>query len=258
MNRKKPTPKYLTVVSSERVSPNMQRITLKGEALANFPEDCEGSYIKFLFDSAGNTIHEMVEGERPVMRTYTIRRFIPEQSSIEVDFVRHITEDLQCGFAARWAENAKAGDNVSIMGPGPIADIDMSADWFFMAADMTALPALSAKIKTLPRDAKGYAVIQVQQTEDIQEIEAPADFKVTWLVDGDSLPETVEAQPWLDGSPFVWVASEFDSMRALRRYFRNEKEIDKDSIYISSYWKQGVSEDGHKAIKQEDAKTSGY
>lgn len=147
MNRKKPTPKHLTVVSSERVSPNMQRITLQGEALTNFPADCEGSYIKFLFDSAGNAIHEMVEGERPVMRTYTIRKFMPEASSIEVDFVRHITKDLQCGFAARWADNAKAGDNVSIMGPGPIADIDMAADWFFMVADMTALPALSAKIK---------------------------------------------------------------------------------------------------------------
>ncbi|GAM68752.1 hypothetical protein JCM19236_1074 [Vibrio sp. JCM 19236] len=193
MNRKKPTPKHLTVVSSERVSPNMQRITLQGEALTNFPADCEGSYIKFLFDSAGNAIHEMVEGERPVMRTYTIRKFMPEASSIEVDFVRHITKDLQCGFAARWADNAKAGDNVSIMGPGPIADIDMAADWFFMVADMTALPALSAKIKTLPRDAKGYAVIKVQQSDDIQEIEAPTGFKVTWLVEEDSLSESAEA-----------------------------------------------------------------
>lgn len=138
----------------------------------------------------------MVEGERPVMRTYTIRKFMPETSSIEVDFVRHITEDLQCGFAARWADNAKAGDSVSIMGPGPIADIDMAADWFFMVADMTALPALSAKIKTLPRDAKGYAVIKVQESNDIQEIEAPTGFKVTWLVEEDSLSESAEAQPW--------------------------------------------------------------
>lgn len=258
MNRKKPNPKPVTVVNSQRVTPNMQRITLKGDALMNFPADCEGGYIKLMFDAAGNTIEKMVEGERPVLRTYTIRRFMPEQSSIEVDFVRHITEDLQCGFAARWAENAKVGDSISIMGPGPLADLDPDADWYFMVADMTALPALSAKIKTLPRDAKGYAVIKVQQSEDIQEIEAPSGFKVTWLVEGESLSQSAEAQPWLDGSPFVWVACDFDSMRELRQYFRNEKEIDKDSIYISSYWKAGVSEDGHKAIKQEDAKSSGY
>ncbi len=49
---------------------------------------------------------------------------------------------------------------------------------------------------------------------------------------------------------------EFDSMRALRQYFRNEKEVDRENIYISSYWKQGVSEDGHKVIKREDAESN--
>jgi NADPH-dependent ferric siderophore reductase len=42
-------------------------------------------------------------------------------------------------------------------------------------------------------------------------------------------------------------------MRALRQYFRNEKEVERGNIYISSYWKKGVSEEGHKVIKQQDA-----
>ncbi|MEZ9513002.1 siderophore-interacting protein [Vibrio breoganii] len=258
MSRKKPTPKRVTVVSSDQISPNMQRIQLKGEALAAFPEDCEGSYIKFLFDSEGNTIAAMVEGQRPVMRTYTIRRFFPDESTIEVDFVRHITHDLQCGFAARWANTAKVGDEISIMGPGPIADINLEADWFFMVADMTGLPALSAKARTLPSDAKGYAVIQVHEQEDIQSIELPSNMQAVWIHAEDSLSEHAQAQTWLDGNPFVWVATDFDSMRELRQYFRNDKEIDKQDIYISSYWKQGVSEDGHKAIKKQDAEESGF
>jgi NADPH-dependent ferric siderophore reductase len=45
-------------------------------------------------------------------------------------------------------------------------------------------------------------------------------------------------------------------MRALRQYFRNEKEVDRENIYISSYWKKGVSEDGHKVIKREDAESN--
>jgi len=39
----------------------------------------------------------------------------------------------------------------------------------------------------------------------------------------------------------------------LRHYFRNEKQVDKDNLYISSYWKEGTTEDGHKIIKQKDA-----
>ena len=44
-------------------------------------------------------------------------------------------------------------------------------------------------------------------------------------------------------------------MRELRQYFRNEKEVAKENIYISSYWKRGVTKDGHKAIKRADAET---
>lgn len=144
--KKKPQPKTLVVTDTETITPNMQRLTLQGEALSHFPRDCEGSYIKLLFnDMGGPDLSILSEDDRPIMRTYTIRRFHPETSSIEVDFVRHVTQDLQCGFAARWAMAAQKGDTINIVGPGSISNLNTEADWFFMAADMTALPALSAK-----------------------------------------------------------------------------------------------------------------
>ena len=45
-------------------------------------------------------------------------------------------------------------------------------------------------------------------------------------------------------------------MRALRRYFREERDVARGSLYVSSYWKQGVSEDQHKIVKQQDAAAS--
>ncbi|OAN11633.1 NADPH-dependent ferric siderophore reductase [Photobacterium jeanii] len=251
---KKPSPKQLTVSDSQRITPNMQRIMLQGDELADFPQDCEGGYIKLLFTPAGNTdLGELDTDQRPVMRTYTIRRFLPNSHAIEVDFVRHITHDLQCGFAARWAMEVSVGDTINIAGPGTISSLNMEADWFFLTADMTALPALSAKIRQLPMDAKGYAVIKVIDSDDIQSIEAPENIQVMWLTGNESLEDKVKSLPWLEGKVSVWSACEFDSMRALRRYFRNEKEVDRENIYISSYWKQGVAEDGHKVIKQQDA-----
>lgn len=121
---------------------------------------------------------------------------------------------------------------------------------------MTALPALSAKIRTLPEEARGYAVISVISAADIQPLHAPAGMELIWLTEGQALAEAVRELEWLDGEAAVWCACEFDSMRALRQYFRNEKEVERDNIYISSYWKQGVSEDGHKVIKREDAESN--
>ncbi|OIQ26401.1 siderophore-interacting protein [uncultured Vibrio sp.] len=251
---KKPAPQQLTVIHSEKISPNMRRITLHDNELAKLPTDCEGSYIKLLFNGSGGTdLSSLQEGERPVMRTYTIRQFDPKLRTIEVDFVCHVTQDLQCGFAARWAMNATVGSTITVAGPGMIQDLNTDVDWFFMVADMTALPALSAKIKKLPSDAKGYAVIKIIEKGDIQPLKAPKNFQVVWLTGEESLESHVKALPWLSGQASVWTACEFDSMRALRQYFRNEKEVSKENIYISSYWKKGVSEDGHKVIKQQDA-----
>ncbi len=224
--KKKPQPKTLVVTDTETITPNMQRITLQGEALSHFPRDCEGSYIKLLFnDMGGADLSILSEDDRPIMRTYTIRRFHPETSTIEVDFVRHVTQDLQCGFAARWAMAAQKGDTINIVGPGSISNLNTEADWFFMAADMTALPALSAKIRTLPEEAKGYAVISVLSPADIQPLHAPAGMELIWLTEGQALADSVRELEWLDGNASIWCACEFDSMRALRQYFRNERRV---------------------------------
>ncbi|MCF2948045.1 siderophore-interacting protein [Paraglaciecola aquimarina] len=254
---KKPAPLQLTVLDSIQVTPNMQRLVLKGDGLVNFPEDCSGSYIKFLFNQAGGPDLSLLgSGQRPSMRTYTIRGFSKANRSIEVDFVRHLSNDLTNGFAARWAINAQVGDTINIAGPGNIKAINTHADWFLMVADMTALPALSAKIRQLPGTAKGYAVIQVTEKSDIQPIEGPQNMQLIWLTQQESLAAKVKSLDWLDGTASIWTACEFDAMRELRSYFQDDKQVDREHIYISSYWKNGVTEDGHKAIKQQDAQQS--
>jgi len=255
MNKPKTT--QLSVTKSVRITPNMQRITLQGHGLNNFPSDCEGSYIKLLFDQRGTTdLTTLQPDERPVMRTYTISRFFPSSQTIDVDFVRHETCDLNCGFAGRWAMNVNIGDTINIAGPGNSSLLNTTADWYFMVGDMTSLPALSAKLRTISARAKGYVVIKIIEQSDIQHIAIPSNMQVIWTTDNDSMLSHVTSLPWLDGDVSVWVACEFDMMRAMRNFFRNEKEVAKDNIYISSYWKKGVSEDGHKIIKRQDAASS--
>lgn len=246
----------LSVIATEQVSPSIQRITLQGESIRHFGLESEGNYIKLLFTPDGSTdISSLGEESRPLMRTYTVRQFNQSDASIVVDFVRHITHDPTSGFAARWSVNAQVGNTISIVGPGKSQKINQNSDWVFLAADMTSLPALAVTLSKVSSDKKGYAVIEVNEKEDIQSIDAPENVELIWAIAerGETLVDTVRAQPWLDGQCSVWCACEFDSMRSLRQYFRNEKDIDREHIYISSYWKNGVSEDGHKVVKRQDA-----
>ena len=246
--------KQVTVKSSVDLSPSILRLTLQGDELKALPTDCESGYIKLLFNEQGSTdISGIPEGQRPVMRTYTIRRFDADNGEIDVDFVKHVTHDSHCGFAARWAMNVRIGDCISIAGPGLLDDMNADSDWYFMAADMTSLPALSVKISKLPSDAKGYAIIKVASEHDKQVLNAPTGMQVDWITENTKLADAVRTYPWLDGQASVWCACEFDDMRGLRQYFRNERQVERDNIYISSYWKQGVTEDGHKVLKRQDA-----
>ena len=75
----RPPTKELVVVRSTQLTEHMLRITLGGEQLAHLPEDQESAYIKLVFPKG--------EGERPLMRTYTIRH--QRQAEIDVDFALH-------------------------------------------------------------------------------------------------------------------------------------------------------------------------
>ncbi|NAX22053.1 SIP domain-containing protein [Vibrio sp. V39_P1S14PM300] len=256
----KPTPTSLVVLSTTQLTPNMQRIVLQGDGLSRFPTDCAGGYIKLLFTPEGGTdLSVLDDNARPVMRTYTIREIDHQSATVTVDFVRHQVNDTSCGHAARWAMQAKPGDTINIAGPGTIQNLNTDADWFFLTADMTALPALSVKLASLPENARGYAVIEIQDKDDIQALEGPAGVTLDWVIADtktNRFVEKVKAKNWLAGNASVWCACEFESMRALRQYFRNEHGVDREFIYISSYWKNGVTEEGHKVIKREDAKAT--
>ncbi|WP_111497235.1 MULTISPECIES: siderophore-interacting protein [Marinobacter] len=245
----KPAPRELEVIRTTPVTPHMLRVTLGGDNMAQFPTDQASAYIKLVFPRG--------EGQRPMMRTYTIRH--QRADEIDVDFMVHDTE----GPASSWAQAAQPGDRILIGGPGARKLVDPEADWFLLAGDMTALPAMSVNLELMPADARGYAVIEVVDEADIQELDHPENVELHWVVnptpdaDGQTLLNRVRQLAWLDGEPSVWAACEFTSMRNLRKHFKQEKEVGRRSLYVSSYWKIGVSEDEHKLAKSRDAETAG-
>lgn len=243
----KSAPRKLEVLNSQYVTPHMLRITLGGEAFSDFPADQESGYVKFLFPQP--------EG-RPLMRTYTVRN--QRDDAIDVDFAIHDAK----GPASSWAVNAKVGDKILVGGPGPKRLIAQEADWFLISGDMTALPAISVNLLLLPKNAKGYIVIEVVDEADIQPLVHPENMTLLWVVKTPSgnaevnpLLHQIKALTPLEGRLSVWVACEFNIMRSIRKYLKNTFNLPKQNLYTSSYWKLGVSEDEHKIAKQADSKS---
>ena len=239
------------VTHTTRLTSNVQRIHLSSEELSCLTGLSTGAYIKLLFDSSGQAITKWSELNQVAMRTYTVSQFNPANSEFVLDMVLHNHNGIT-GPASAWARLAKKGDCILFAGPGSSRGLPNNYDWVLFAGDLTALPAIKAHLARLAPETKGFAVIQVEDERDITEIDKPESIEVIWN-STSSLPQRLKDLPWMTGTPGVWVACEFTSMKEIRMWLSNEKNIDHQQIYVSSYWKQGRSEDQHKIDKRLDS-----
>jgi NADPH-dependent ferric siderophore reductase len=228
----------------------MLRITLGGPGLAGFA-DAVGGYVKLNLPS---------DGGKPLIRTYTVAA--QREDEIDCDFALHgLTGTGHAGPATQWALDCAAGDTILIGGPGPAKPLEPAAPFYLVAGDMTALPAIAVNLAALPADARGVAVIEVMDDADCQPLAKPAGVDLHWVIvpqpgsKPDALAAAVREIDLPDGVQ-AWVACEFSAMQRLRAYLRDERGLGPDQLYISSYWKSGLTEDAHKVAKREDAMAS--
>lgn len=237
----------MTVLHRERITPSLQRVTLGGPGLAGFPEGQQGGYLKlFLGEDARG---------KPIVRTYTIRD--QREGELDIDFALH--GDDAAGPATRWSLAAGPGDTIKIGGPGAAKPLPSDHDFYLIAGDMTALPAISVNLAALSPDARGVAAIEIQSEADQVELDKPDGVEIRWLVNRepgarpDLLADELRKVALPHGRVAGWAASEFSAMRNLRTFLRDELGLRGTSLYISSYWKAGLGEDEHKVVKREDA-----
>jgi NADPH-dependent ferric siderophore reductase len=249
------------VVRTERLTPHMQRVVLGGEDLADFAADtCTDHYVKLLFGPAGVTYPEPFDLERireefpreqwPVTRTYTVRAFDPELRELTLDFVVHGDE----GLAGPWAARVRPGETVRFMGPGGAYAPDPEADWHLLAGDESALPAISRALESLPAGSRAHVFVEVSGPGEQQKIDS--DAVVVWLHRGDrpvgeALVEAVRALEFPEGRLHAFVHGEAGFVKELRRLLRVEKQIPREDLSISGYWRLGHNEDGWQASKRD-------
>ncbi|MEV5980419.1 siderophore-interacting protein [Streptomyces sp. NPDC052114] len=259
--RKAPKAHVGQVVRTERLTPHMQRVVLGGAGLAAFTAgDCTDHYVKLLFDAEGVTYPEPFDIQRireefpreqwPVTRTYTVRWWDPEARELALDFVIHGDE----GLAGPWARDAVLGDTIRFQGPGGAYAPDADAPWHLLAGDESALPAIAAAAEALPAGALAHVFVEVEGPEEEQKI--ATDARITWLHRGDRpvgelLVEAVRSLEFPAGEPHVFVHGEAGFVKELRRHLRLEREVSRERLSLSGYWRLGHNEDGWQASKRE-------
>ncbi|MGA5408634.1 siderophore-interacting protein [Streptomyces lavendulocolor] len=261
--RKAPKAREARVVRTERLTPHMVRVVLGGDGLDGFAADeFTDHYVKLLFGAPGVTYPEPFDMARireefpreqwPTTRTYTVRAWDAAQRELTVDFVVHGDE----GLAGPWAARARVGDTVRFLGPGGGYAPDLAAAWHLLVGDESALPAIAASLERLPEDAVGHALIEVESPDDEQKVAVPPGVEVRWLHRGgrpvgEALLAAVEGLDFPPGDVHAFVHGEAGFVKDLRRHLRLERQVPRERLSISGYWRLGKTDEDWRAIKRD-------
>ncbi|MCX4962823.1 siderophore-interacting protein [Streptomyces virginiae] len=261
----------LEVLRTRRLGHSFLRVTFGGESLAGFRSGGFDQSLS-LFLPAADQEHTvlpstdedtwfaawrgMPDEERPVMRSYTVReqRRTPEGADeVDIDFVLHGDTSP----ASRWAGRAVTGSRILAIGPAVAENksvrfqppVDTDAIWMY--ADETALPAAAAILDRLPAGTRVKAWFEIPHEDDRLDLATLADADITWIVRESHGRERTEqvlsalrsAEPGAADTPYVWLAGESGTIRAVRRHFVQERSVDRRAVRFTGYWRLGASEE---------------
>jgi NADPH-dependent ferric siderophore reductase len=250
----------ITVMSSTRISAHMQRLRFAGRDLARFTHG--GLHMRLLLPPRGRRPvwpSMGVDGllvwpsgdDALAVRVYTIRAVDAASGWLDVDFVLHPGHDTP---AATFAQNARAGDVIGMIGPGggdtPVAET------LLLLGDDTALPAIGRILEHLPPSTRAEVLIEVDGPEDRIALAQGDNIDVTWLYRGGCeagtagrLPAALRERSHMalaDGL-HVWAGCEFGDFREIRKIVRKQWGLSRDRHLVTAYWRrdaQGEDEGG--------------
>ncbi|OQO90283.1 NADPH-dependent ferric siderophore reductase [Saccharomonospora piscinae] len=257
---------YLTarVLRVRGITPRLVRVTLSGTDLRTVVDTAPDQYVKVFFPAPGTRTPQlppplsddamswyrryldMPDGQRPAMRTYTVREARPERGELDIDFVLHAC----AGPASSWAASARPGDEVALLGPHGLYDVPVGTSWQLLVGDESAIPAIAAICERLPESATATVFVEVGDAADELPLRRAGGGRVDvrWVrrdgaAPGEAVLAAVRAAALPQGEPYAWLAGEAGLVKHVRRHLVRERGIDKRHITFTGYWRRGRSED---------------
>ncbi|MCS5716979.1 siderophore-interacting protein [Herbiconiux sp. CPCC 205763] len=254
------------VTRTERVSPNLVRVTFGGEAIRRFRPIGFDQWFRLFLPREGQEVLRLPtrssflwyaqflttpKQRRPHVRNYTVRAYRAAggeltHPELDVDFVVH---GAGSGPASDWAVNAQPGTTAGILDEGSSYAAADDVDWHLIAADETGLPAAVGVLARLPRDAVGHAWIELPDAADVQPVQAPAGVTVNWLPRSDphavpgvlareSVQAAITAATLPSGRGYAHLVGESALVTGLRRHLV-AAGMPKSDVTFIGYWRMG-------------------
>ena len=247
--------RLLQAIAVTDITPKMRRIRFSGD-LEGFASPGHADHIKAFFFPKGVEPRlvpigprgaEFAEGERPDMRDYTPRAWDVDKGWIDLDFVLHGD-----GPASSWAADAKIGSKLVIGGPRGSVVVPAAYDWYLLAGDETALPALGRRIEELPAASKVLAVIEVADAAEEQTFDTQAEVSLHYVHRNGAAAGTtslvldaIKALPFPTGVAYAYIAGEVGMSQSVRAHLQDERGFEPHHIKAAGYWRLGVA-DAHE------------
>jgi NADPH-dependent ferric siderophore reductase len=245
--------RLLQVRDVSRITPKMVRVVVGGEELKGFVSAAHDDHVKLFFPPPG--------GDKPVLptqgpngpiypdgavppaaRDYTPRRYDAAANTLTIDFVMHGE-----GPATTWAAQARPGGFLGVGGPRGSFIVPDDFDWYLLAGDESALPAIGRRLDEFPMGARAIVVVEVADGGEEQRLDTHAQVELHWLHRGGApagdpslLFNGIAAVRLPAGEGYAWVAAEAATAKALRRHLIDERGLTKDRVKAAAYWKRGA------------------
>src|SRR2546430_12919043 len=156
---------HLDVAAVQDLTPRMRRVQLSSPDLDHF-DYVAGQDMALTF----------LRGDAPpVRRRYTIRHYDSDQRRLDLDFVLHGD-----GPGMRWAQAARPGESIEVVGPRGKITLVREAAWHLFAGDATAVPGALAMLEALSGEVPAVAFLQIDGPEERQTVGGDRAQQITW------------------------------------------------------------------------------
>jgi NADPH-dependent ferric siderophore reductase len=225
----------LEVAAVQDLTPRMRRVQLTSPDMDRF-EYLAGQDMALTFRRGDSP---------PVRRRYTIRHYDRDQRRLDLDFVLHGD-----GPGMRWAQAARPGDGIEVVGPRGKITLVSDAAWHLFAGDATAVPGALAMMEALPADVPALAFLQVDGSEERQSADGDRRDLITWAYEPEARVEVPGLNAALAGAALpsgrghAYLAGEVALVTALKATLVSRGWAT-DDISAKAYWNRGRANAGH-------------
>lgn len=257
------TARQASVVRVERIAPPMIRVTVSGPEFADFTSGGPADHVRVFFPDpmTGELVAPTPVGPgedgvvRPdrasISRDFTpLPRAVAGGFEIDLDFFVHPDP----GPASSWAESARPGDPLVLLGPRGSRRAPQDLDGLLLICDETSLPSVSRWVREIPTGTFVDVVAAVHGDGNwvagyLGEVPG-VQIRVHLVLpdsSGATFLDALEQLPPIGDGVFVWAAGEASALVPVRRHLRRTLGLPAEQTQLSGYWRRGVVALDHHA-----------